>query len=109
MSAGKRPELEELKKAQWWAKAGLRGVQQVAKGRKQLDLWKIHYTESKVVKMSSVDLAPAHGERWRVAGYRRGSFPGLCVLKCYTKRQGRQPGPLQFRKKVGWFLGQQRF
>jgi hypothetical protein len=79
MSAGKRPELEELKKAQWWAKAGLRGVQQVAKGQKQLDLWKIHYTESKVVKMSSVDLAPERGKRWRVTGYRRGSFPGWAL------------------------------
>jgi hypothetical protein len=49
-------ELAELKKAQWQVKVGLRKVQQFAMGWKQLDLWKIHYTESKAVKKSPVKL-----------------------------------------------------
>ncbi len=53
--------LFEFDKRNWivWTKVGLRWVQQVAKGRKQLHLWKIHCTESKAVKTSPVNLAPA--------------------------------------------------
>ncbi len=36
----------------------MRGVQQFAKGQKQLVLWKICYTDSKAMKTSPVDLSP---------------------------------------------------
>jgi hypothetical protein len=44
--------------AQRQANSGLRRVQEFAKGRKEVDLWEIHYTDSKAVTTSPVDLAP---------------------------------------------------
>ncbi len=94
--------LFEFDKRNWivWTKVGLRGVQHVAKGRKQLDRWKISYTESKAVKTSPVNLAPmAWGKvacRWVPQGW----MSQLGALKCYTKRQGQRQGPLQYNKKA---------